>query len=156
MTNSISPETQLDDFIDKFSPEIAAKARAIICKMRELLPGANELVYDNYNALAIGFCPTEKTSDTIFSIALFPRWVSLFFYYGVGLPDPEGLLKGSGNQVRHIVLQGPEVLDQPVLRTLMRDALDRAGDPIDPSGPGKLIIKSISAKQRPRRPSGSK
>ena len=78
--------------------------------------------------------------------------MSLFFFYGVGLPDPDRLLKGSGNLVRHIVLSEPEGLDLPAVQTLMREALDRAGDPIDPSRSGQIIIKSISAKQRPRRP----
>src|SRR5258708_19121327 len=155
MPDNIAAKAQLDAFIDKFTPEIAAKARAILAKMREMLPGAHELVYDNYNALAIGFSPSETTSETVFSIALFPRWVSLFFYYGVGLPDPEKLLKGSGNQTRHIVLTEPEFLDLDGIRNLMREALSRAGDPIDPSQPGRLIIKSISRNQRPRRPSKS-
>ncbi len=147
-----SPHSQLDGFIDKFTPEIAAKARAILAKMRTRLPGAIEIVYDNYNALAIGFSPTENTSHTIFSIALFPRWVSLFFYHGIGLPDPERLLKGNGSQVRHIVLDNPNVLDQLAVQELMAHALERAYEPIDPSQLGRVVIKSISANQRPRRP----
>ena len=93
----MTPEEQLDTFIDKFPPDIAAKARDILARMRQRLPGAYQLVYDNYNALAIGFGPTERTSECIFSIALFPRWVSLFFFDAIGLPDPDNLLKGSGN-----------------------------------------------------------
>ena len=147
-----SPQSQLDGFIDKFTPEIAAQARVILRKMRERLPGAVELVYDNYNALAFGFGPSERVSEVIFSIALYPRWVSLFFFQGVGLPDPDNLLKGSGNQVRHIVLTDPEVLDLPGVQMLMNHALERAYEPIDPAQPRRLIIKSISAKQRPRRP----
>ena len=60
-------------------PEIGALAKAILGKMRKRLPRAVELVYDNYNALVIGFGPTERASDAIFSIAVYPRWVSLFF-----------------------------------------------------------------------------
>ena len=88
-----SPAAQLDAFLDKFTPEVAAQARAALRKMRARLPGATELVYDNYNALAIGFSPTERTSEAIFSIALFPRWVSLFFLqHGTRLRDPEAYL----------------------------------------------------------------
>ena len=71
------PRTQLAGFIAKFSPEIARQAKTILAAMRERLSGATELVYNNYNALAIGFGPTDRTSDAIFSIAVFPRWVSL-------------------------------------------------------------------------------
>ena len=75
----MSPEKELERFIGKYSPEVGAVARAALAKMRTRLPGAVELVYDNYNALAIAFGPSERVSDVIFSIALYPRWVSLFF-----------------------------------------------------------------------------
>ena len=68
-----APEKQLDQFLDKYSPEVAAVGRAARARMRKLLPTAHELVYDNYNTLAIGYSPTEKAPDGIFSIALYPR-----------------------------------------------------------------------------------
>jgi len=109
-------------------------------------------VYDNYNALAIGFGPTERASDAIFSIALYPRWVSLFFLRGADLADPQELLKGSGKQVRYIVLESAADLDKPAIKALMKRALERCDKPINGAAPGRIIIKSISAKQRPRRP----
>lgn len=145
-------EDQLAAFLARFTPEIAARASAIITKMRRRLPGAVIPVYDNYNALAVGFGPTDRVSDIIFSIAVYPRWVSLFFAKGVGLADPKGLLKGAGNRVRHIVLAGPEALDDPGVRSLMDAALRLAATPVDPEAAGGVVIKSISAKQRPRRP----
>ena len=147
-----SPEAQLDGFLDKYTPAIAAHARATLARMRERLPGAMQIVYDNYNALAIGFGPSERASEAIFSIALYPRWVTLFFLQGVGLPDPERVLKGSGKVVRHFVLKSPDDLDLPAIRALMTEALRRAEAAIDPSAPGALVIRSVSAKQRPRRP----
>ena len=150
-----SPEEQLETFIAKFTPEIAALVRACLEKMRTRLPGAFELVYDNYNALAVGFGPTERTSEAVFSIAVFPRWVSLFFLRGAKLPDPNHLLKGSGKTARHLVLYGPETLDQLAVQTLMGHALKRANPPFDPTRPNRVLIKSVSVKQRPRRPRSS-
>jgi hypothetical protein len=150
--NNNAPEEQLTGFIARYAPEIGALAHATLAKMRSRLPGAIELVYDNYNALAIGFGPTERTSDVIFSIALYPRWVSLFFFHGVGLPDPQKLLKGSGRTVRHIVLESASDLDKPAVKALMKHALERADKPLDKANRSRIIIKSISAKQRPRRP----
>ena len=155
-TGSTDPEQQLAQFIEKFTPEIAAQAVAILHKMRKLYPRALELVYDNYNALAIGFGPTERSSDAIFSIAVFPRWVSLFFLQAKGLPDPERILKGSGNVARHVVLSTPAMLHEPAVRDLMERAIERAKVPFDTHGTRRLIVKSISAKQRPRRPSDTK
>ena len=148
----ISPEDQLAAFIAKYAPEIAQQVDAVLQRMRSRLPGALELVYDNYNALAIGFGPTERVSEVIFSVAVYPRSVSLFFFQGHELPDPEQLLKGSGNMARHIVLKNPDALDAPAIRALMDQALEQAIKPLDPGQPHRIVIKSISAKQRARRP----
>lgn len=126
-----------------------------LARMRALLPGAVQMVYDNYNALAIGFGPTERPSEAPFSIAAFPRRPSLcFLIHGAELTDPEGLLKGKGNQVRSIPVSDVATLDAPAVRALIDEALSRAGWQPKPGSPGRLIIKSISAKQRPRRPTG--
>ena len=148
-----TPQQQLDRFLEKFTPPIAALARQVLAQMRRRYPLAYELVYDNYNALAIGFGPTARTSDAIFSIALYPRWVSLFFLQAKQqIPDPHGLLKGSGSTVRHIVLDTATVLDDPRVLHLMSHAVELARVPFDPHGTPELIIKSVSAKQRPRTP----
>jgi hypothetical protein len=147
------PEKQLDSFIGKYTPEIGTLAKAVLAKMRARLPGAVEVVYDNYNALAIGFSPTKTTSDVIFSITLYPRWVSLFFMHGANLPDPKKLLKGGGKRVRHIVLEDASTLDEPAVKALMDQALKSAAKPLDETSPRRVVIKLISDKQRPRRPS---
>jgi hypothetical protein len=147
-----TPAQQLRIFLAKFEPRVAASARSTLARLRKRLPGATEIVYDNYNALAIGFGPSDKASEAIFSIAVFPRWVSLFFLQGAKLPDPDELLKGTGTKVRHIVLSEPSVLEQASVKKLMAIAMTSAKKPIDPRQRRRLIIKSISAKQRPRRP----
>lgn len=148
-----SPQAQLDSFLAKYSPTIAAGGRDALARTRRLVPGAVELVYDNYNALVIGFGPSERASEAVVSLALFPRWVTLCFLQGgPQLPDPNGLLKGSGSVARHIVLESAADLDKPAIRSLIAAALERASVPIDGSGRRRLVIKSISAKQRPRRP----
>ena len=145
-----SPEKDLAGFLSKYTPEIAAVARAARVKLCKRLPGAVEMVYDNYNALVIGFGPTERTSDAVFSIALYPRWVTLFFLNGAKLKDPDKQLRGSGKQVRHIRLDGATDLDAPAVRSLMTEAIQRAGTPFDAGAHHRLIIKSVSEKQRPR------
>ncbi len=147
-----TPQQQLDVFIDKFTPEVAALARRVLAHMRRRLPGANEFVYDNYNALAIGFGPTEKPSEAILSVVLYPRWVLLYFLQGAALPDPELLLKGGGKVGRHLPLEGEATLDDPRVQSLIDDAVEFGGLRFDPSKPGKLLIRAVAEKQRPRRP----
>lgn len=147
-----SAEKQLDRFLDAYTPEIAELARKVLVKLRKRLPYAMELVYDNYNALAIGFAPSERASEGIFSIALYPKHINFFFLQGAKLPDPDGLLKGEGSVVRHILLENEKTLDQPDVKAMMAIAMKMAEVPFDTATKYKLVIKSVSPKQRPRRP----
>jgi hypothetical protein len=144
-------ERQLTEFITKFAPEMAKFIRAARAKMRGFMPRALELVYDNYNFFVIGYGPTEKAGDAIFSLAAQAKGLSLCFLQGAKLPDPHNLLRGSGNVVRNIRLESAEALDDPRVRRLIDIALTRAKQPIPVNGKHQLIIKSVSAKQRPRR-----
>jgi hypothetical protein len=151
-TSKRTPTQELARFLARYDPAVATIARAALARLRKRLPGATEIVYDNYNALAVGFGPGDRASDAIFSIAVYPRWVSLFFLQGVRLEDPAKLLKGSGTRVRHIVLCEGRDIDSADVDALISAALAAATRPIDPKAKRQLIIKSISAKQRPRRP----
>lgn len=87
----------------------------------------------------------------IFSIAVYPRWISLFFFNGARLQDPKKRLKGSGTKARHIVLDdGAATLAQAEVSDLIDQSLKLS--PLDPKQKYRLIVKSISAKQKPRRP----
>jgi hypothetical protein len=148
----MDPEAELERFIARFSDKVASDLRAARVKMRALLPGAIELVYDNYNALAIGYGPDERQKHFICSIAGYPRWASLFLVGGPELDDPKGLLKGEGGVVRHVVLDPVERLDDPDVVALLNQAVRRAPVPLDPGQPFRTVIRSVSGKQRPRQP----
>jgi hypothetical protein len=145
-------EKQLDGFLNAFSPEVSELARKVLAKLRKRLPHAKELVYDNYNALAIGFAPSERASEGIFSIAIYPMHINFFFLQGAKLPDPDGLLRGDGSVVRHIRLEDEKTLDRADVKAMMATAMKLANVPFDKKTEYKLVIKSVSAKQRPRRP----
>ena len=144
-------QAQLEGFIDRFTPQVAADARVALAWMEARLPGAIRLVYDNYNALAIGFSSNAKLSGTFASIALYPRWVSLFLMRGVELPDPAGLLEGGGGRIRHVKLKDIGRLSDAAVAVLLDAAAAIAEPPLDRDGVGTLVIKSVSPNQRPRR-----
>src|SRR6478736_5658411 len=144
-------ETRLDAFMARYTPEVAADAREALSFMQARLPTAFRLVYDNYNALVIGFASGEKASDAFLSIALYPRYVRLFFLRGVDLEDPDHLLEGNGAQVRSIKLMPVSRIEAPEVCALIDAAVANTW-PLPESGEGTLIIKSISPSQRPRRP----
>jgi hypothetical protein len=146
-----TPEAQLKSFIDKFDAKNGTVIRAVRKALRKRLPTANEVVYDNYNFFVIGYCATERSSDCIVSIAAGRNGVGLAFYYGATLPDPHKLLLGSGVQNRFIRLDSAATLARPEVEELISAAVARAKTPLRESGKSQLIIRSISAKQRPRR-----
>jgi len=63
-----------------------------------------------------------------------------------------GIMQGKGNVARHIVLPSPYALDEPAIQALITEALARAKVPLGSDTSHRIIIKSISAKQRQRRP----
>jgi len=146
-----SPSKQLAGFIAKYDPAIGKLARSARTVLRKRLPTALELVYDNYQFLAIGFAATERASDCLVSLAISPKGVALSFYYGASLPDPSGILLGSGNQNRYVRLVSARTLAEPAVEALIQAAIAQAKTPLPATGRGELVIKSISAKQRPRR-----
>lgn len=147
----MEPQAHLDQLIDRFTPDVAAIARAALAMVTARLPGATLLVYDNYNALAIAFGPSDRARQAVGSVALYPRWVNLFLSNGPVLPDPHRLMAGEGGTVRHIRLSADLVAD-PRVFALLDAAAASVAVPIDPAGAGRLIVKAISARQRPRRP----
>jgi hypothetical protein len=149
---SDTPARQWAAFLSRYDPAIAKVAKAAVARLRKEIPGAVELVYDNYNALVMGFGPTEHASEAIVSIALYPRWVTLFFLQGARLADPARLLKGAGSRVRHIVVSDVAILDQPAVRRLLRQAMAAAPRPIDAKARRRMVVRAVSPKQRPRRP----
>jgi hypothetical protein len=136
----------------RYRPEVARIGRAALTALRKQLPGTAEMVYDNFNALVVGFSSSERPSDAFVSIGLYARWVNLYFLQdGAALSDPEGWLRGTGNVVRSVRLTSPDEIGKPAVRALIREAAARADPPIDPKGRRRLTIRAVSARHRPRK-----
>jgi hypothetical protein len=147
----VTAESELAGFIAKFTPEMQRRIEACRDKMETRFPTAVQMVYDNYNFLVIGFGPTPRASDAIFSLAAHARGIILcFLQRGPDLPDPTGILRGSGKKVRNVPLPTADDLDRPDIVALMGAALELASIEMDASAGPALLIKSISEKQRPR------
>ena len=132
---------ELDAIIASRSPQMAKLTKAVLGKLRPRFPGAAELVYDKRNALVIGFCPDERASNVINSIAVYTNWINLYFFEGDTLPDPDGLLQGTGHTVRNIRITSAADLDRPAVKALMAEALKRADPPLNPKAKRRVIIR---------------
>ncbi|HTP12717.1 MAG TPA: hypothetical protein VMM37_03780 [Bacteroidota bacterium] len=146
-----SAERQLNSFIAKFEPGHQRLIRAVRKVLRRRFPTADELVYDNYNFFVIGYSASERASDAIVSMTAGASGLGLCFIHGARLPDPKKILLGSGSQTRFIRLDSADVLRRPEVESLIARSIANARTPLRKTGRGTLIIKSVSAKQRPRR-----
>lgn len=143
-------ERRVKAFIAKFDVANQRLINGVRRALRRRLPTAFELVYDNYNFFVIAFGATARPSDAILSIAAGASGVGLCFLHGAGLPDPDRVLLGSGNRTRFVRVPSVQVLSEPAVATLIDEAVARSRAPF-PSARGQLVIRSVSAKQRPRR-----
>ena len=145
-------EAQLRGFVAKFDQPHQVLIRAVRRALRRRFPTAHELVYDNYNFFVIGYSPTERPSDSIVSVAAGANGVGLCFIRGARLRDPKKVLLGSGNQTRFIRLPSVAVLNRPEVVALLAAAVVQSRTPFKTgAGRPELVIRSVSAKQRPRR-----
>ena len=146
-----SAERQLDGFIAKFDADNQKLIRGVRKALRKRFAGCVEFAYDNYNFFVLGYGPTDRPSDAIVSMAAGANGVGLCFIRGVGLPDPTRVLRGSGNQTRFVHLDSASMLARPDIEALIAVAKSRSRVPVPGRGRTTLVIRSVSAKQRPRR-----
>jgi hypothetical protein len=146
-----TPAKQLAGFIAKFDPAVAKALRAARSALRKQFPTANELVYDNYNFLVIGYCTGERPSDCFVSLLANAKGLGLSFYWGSTLPDPHKLLLGSGSQNRFIRMESAATLARADVQELILAAVDQSRTPLATTGRGRTIIRLVAVKQRPRR-----
>lgn len=143
----------LGRYLKAFPADVRAKAIWIREFIWGLYPDANELIYDNYNALAVGWSPTDRVGHTFCSFALgrTSHNVHFGFYYGARLNDSKGILLGEGNQYRYILVGERADFPEAYVRKLLKEAyalsLAMVKDPKQLMK-GKTIFKSESAKKR--------
>jgi len=147
-TETVNEPREMVALLARFDPAIRTLVREARATLRRRMPTAIELVYDNARTLAIGFASSDRTSDTIVSLAVYARGVNLYFMYGAALPDPHHLLLGSGNQGRFVRLESVEMLDTREIDDLLTAAIAEGDTPLPKSGRGRFVIKSISPTRR--------
>ena len=100
------------------NPEVAALARQAKAMIQDVMPDVVEVVWPTQRISGYGVGP-KKMSEQFCYIALFKERINLGFYYGSDLPDPENLLEGGGQAMRHVKISRPEQLENPALRDLV-------------------------------------
>jgi hypothetical protein len=143
------PSPEYLGFLKAYGPAITELALAVRKLVLTEARGSVELIYDAYNAVASGYSFTGCPSDACIHIAVYARWVNLGFNRGSQLPDPERLLQGTGNWVRHIRIASAEDLKAPAIRPLVKAAVQNATYPDSKTAPQPTsIVRAVYARRR--------
>jgi hypothetical protein len=150
------PKEEINDLV-KFLLPYADRVKAAALWLREfvwdLYPETNELIYDNYNAVAFGWSPTDKAGDVFCSVAVFADHVNFGFNRGVDIEDPANMLLGDGSQYRYVKIKHKDDFEEWYMKQLLADAYKNSIAAMKPQKSpvkGQTIVKSISpVKRRP-------
>ena len=145
--------TDLLKFLTPFPGEIQELVLGLRTFVWDLYPGANELIYDNYNALAFGWSPTDRLGHTFCSMAIMRgnHNVHFGFYWGSQITDPDKILLGKGNQYRYILVKDKKDFPKTYIKKLLKEAYANSLAKVKDKGQlqkGLTITKSVSAKKR--------
>src|SRR5262245_25028175 len=120
-----SPAAQFSAFLSRFPPEIIALVKRSLPKPRRTIPVSYEIVYNHSNSLVLSFSMTERGYEAIVAISISPRWFQL--YFDKSLPDPKGLLEGTGSKVRSVTIKAASDLDHEDIQELIKAAIKHSG-----------------------------
>jgi len=145
--------TEIKRFLKPFSKRTKETALWLRAFVWDLYPEANELIYDNYNALAVGWSLSERVSHVFCTISAWRTNGSIHFgfYYGVGISDPKGILMGDGKQYRYILVSEIDRFPAAYMKKLLKQAYTKAHErvkDVEQICIGKTITKSVSSSKR--------
>ena len=146
------PKAEHLAFLRPYGPAVTDLVLAARKLVLEEAEGAVELIYDAYSAVSAGYSFTGRTSDSCIYVAAYPKGVNLGFWDGVSLPDPEGLLEGTGKRGRHIKIRELAGLQRPAVRALVQAAVAIAERPESHPPKPESIVRAVYPRRR--RPTG--
>ena len=150
---SVKNTRDLRRFLKTFPDDVRERALWLREFVWKLYPEANELIYDNYNAVAFGWSISDRLGDTFCSIAVgrTSHNVHFGFYWGSRISDPEEMLLGEGNQYRYILVKKKTDFPKAYIRKLLKEAHAYSRSKMKANTPavkGATITKSISPVKR--------
>ncbi len=151
----MDPHSDLLQFIKAYDPKIQDIALYLRAYIIELVPEANELIWDNYNALAIAYSRSEVLKDAFCHIALYSGHVNLGFNRGAELRSHAVTLEGRGKLIRHIKVKNIDTFPADNIKNIIleADAISLNRNPLlgESSNISRSIVMSVSEKKlRPK------
>ena len=121
---AVKRDPAVDAWMSRHSDELGAIARHWFDALRACGDDVRELLHDGH--------PTACVGDAAFAyVNAFTAHVNVGFFHGAALPDPEGVLEGTGRFMRHVKLRPGDDLDSAALRDLIRAAYEDTSQRLD-------------------------
>jgi hypothetical protein len=140
---------ELAEFLEPFDDDVVEIARRLRVRLIAEMPAAREFVWDATNAVSLVYTPTARWQDGICHIAVYTRHANLGFNDGAALPDPLGLLVGSGARIRHVTIRSVDEATAPWIADYVRAAMADAGMTAEMGDGGTTVRRSACPKRRP-------
>lgn len=107
-----------EELMGRFDPAMADLARQARALIVDLDPDAVEVVWLHQGTVGYGVGP-RKNSEHYAWLAVHASHVGLGFFAGTRLPDPSGVLEGTGAVLRHVKVRSVEDLRRSEVRDLL-------------------------------------
>ena len=111
-----------DDLMDITVPDMQPIARRLREDVVKIDPQTVEVVRLGDRAATYGVGP-KKMSEGYAYIIPHSKWVNLGFFKGADLPDPAGIMEGTGKKLRHVKVRSVEEAGRHEIRQLIGEAL---------------------------------
>src|SRR5450755_3017745 len=143
-------------FLKPFPDDVTERALWLREFVWDLYPDCNELIYDNYNALAFGWSPTDRVGHVFCNIAVGRTSFNVHFgfYWGSQIADPEKKLIGNGNQYRYMLVKDIKDFPKTYIKKLMKEAFINSMLKVKDQKQlmeGKTFVKSVSTAKRKKK-----
>lgn len=151
----MKPNPQLKQFLEPYHVKIQELVVELRNFLVELVPEANELIWDNYNAVAMAYSKSEKLKDAFCHISVYSGHVNFGFNRGAELAEQPIKLSGKGKLIRHISVKDFQAFPKSEIEPMIWEAVSiseqRNADLLETNLSPKSIVMSISEKKiRPR------
>jgi hypothetical protein len=117
----------------------------------DLVPETNELIWDNYNAVAIAYSKSDKLKDAFCHIAVYSKHINFGFNRGTELTKSNLKLEGKGKLIRHIKVKDISSFPKEEIKKLIWEAIEvsekKNTELITKKGEGESLVMSISEKK---------
>jgi hypothetical protein len=144
--SELSPGAQFSAFLSRFPDGIVKMVEQCLPKLRRAIPHSFEIVYNYSHSVVMSFSASERGYEAIVAMSVLPECVRL--YVDKSLPDPNGLLEGSGTRVRSVTLKTASDLDRADIKALIKAAIKHSGVTSPGTGPVTMVIKTESKKKK--------